>query len=151
AASGLDLIALAVDDGSRDATRLRLHQARQRYPFVRPLHHQRNLGMAAGIRTGIAAAPADATFDAGAVMDADLTHSPEALPHLLEPIASNAADFVLGSRYVPGGGMRGVPFARRAISIVGNAAGRWLLGVPVLDMTSGFRAARTAVFRAITL
>src|SRR5207248_1902949 len=114
-------------------------------------HHSRNLGMAAGIRTGIAAALADHTFDAVAFMDADLTHAPEDLPRLLAPIASNRADFVLGSRYVPGGGMRGVPFARRAISVVGNAAGRWLLGVSVRDMTSGFRAARSVVWRSISL
>ena len=47
--------------------------------------------------------------------------------------------------------MRGVPFARRAISVVGNAAGRWLLGVSVRDMTSGFRAARSVVWRSISL
>jgi dolichol-phosphate mannosyltransferase len=151
--SGLDLVAVAIDDGSRDATRLRLRQARQRYPFVRPLCHPRNLGMAAGLRTGIAAALAERRpeFDALALMDADLTHAPEDLPRLIEPIAADRADFVLGSRYVPGGGMRGVPWARQVISVVGNAAGRRLLGVPIRDLTSGFRAARSAVFRAITL
>jgi dolichol-phosphate mannosyltransferase len=153
ASSGLDLVALAIDDGSRDSTRLRLQQARQRYSFVQPLHHLRNLGMAAGLKTGIAAALAERPleFDAIAFMDADLTQAPEDLPRLIEPIASGRADFVLGSRYVPGGGMRGVPWARQAISVLGNAVGRRMLGVPVGDLTSGFRAARTAVFRAITL
>jgi hypothetical protein len=47
--------------------------------------------------------------------------------------------------------MKGVPWARRVISIVGNAAVRRVLGVPVGDLTSGFRAARTEVFRAISL
>ena len=47
--------------------------------------------------------------------------------------------------------MRGVPIARRAISIVGNHAVRTVLGVPVGDLTSGFRAGRAEVFRAITL
>jgi dolichol-phosphate mannosyltransferase len=153
ASSDLDLDALAIDDGSRDATRLRLLQARQRYPFVRSLSHARNLGMAAGLRTGINAALAERGpgFDAIAFMDADLTHAPEDLPRLLEPIRTDRADFVLGSRYVAGGGMRGVPWARRAISIVGNAAARRMLGVPVRDMTSGFRAGRTEVWRAVSL
>jgi dolichol-phosphate mannosyltransferase len=84
-------------------------------------------------------------------MDADLTHAPEDLPRLLEPITRQRADFVLGSRYVPGGRMRGVPLARQAISIVGNAAARRMLGVRVSDLTSGFRAARTDVFRVVAL
>jgi glycosyltransferase involved in cell wall biosynthesis len=151
--SGLDLVALAIDDGSRDATRLRLAHAKHEYAFLRVLRHERNRGMAAALRTGIAAALAERTpaYDALAFMDADLTHAPEDLPRLLEPIVGDQADFVLGSRYVAGGGMRGVPWARRAISVVGNALGRKLLAVPVGDLTSGFRAARTDVFRAISL
>jgi glycosyltransferase involved in cell wall biosynthesis len=153
ACCGLDLIALAIDDGSRDRTLARLTEAGQHYSFLRVVRHPHNRGMAAAIRTGIATALAERSpeFDALAFMDADLTHAPEDLPRLIEPIAEGRADFVLGSRYVAGGRMRGVPWARRAISIVGNAAARRMLGVRVGDLTSGFRAARASVFRAITL
>jgi len=149
----LDLVALAIDDGSRDATYLRLTKLAPRYPFLRISRHQRNQGMAAALRTGIAEALAERgpAFDALAFMDADLTHAPEDLPRLVAPIAEDRADFVLGSRYVPGGRMRGVPWPRRAISIVGNAGVRRVLGVPIADLTSGFRAARGDVFRAIAL
>src|SRR3954465_4835143 len=77
--SGLDLVPLAVDDGSRDATALRLRDAQARYPFVRTVRHERNRGMAAALRTGIETALAErnAPFDAVAFMDADLTQSPE--------------------------------------------------------------------------
>jgi dolichol-phosphate mannosyltransferase len=84
-------------------------------------------------------------------MDADLTHNPEDLPRLLAPIQHNRADFVLGSRYVRGGRMIGVPLTRRVISVVGNAVVRRALRVPIGDLTSGFRAARADVFRTITL
>jgi glycosyltransferase involved in cell wall biosynthesis len=151
--SGLDLVAIAVDDGSRDATLARLNALAPRYPFLSITRHARNQGMAAALRTGIAEALArrEPCVDVLAFMDADLTHSPEDLPRLVAPIDSDRADFVLGSRYVPGGRMRGVPWARRAISVVGNAAVRGLLGMPVADLTSGFRAGRTQVFRAISL
>src|SRR5205823_8484908 len=114
-----DITALAIDDGSRDSTRLRLQQLQPRYRFVRVVRHERNRGMAAALRSGIAAALAERSpgFDVLAFMDADLTHAPEDLPRLIAPIANHGADFVLGSRYVPGGHMRGVPWARRVISI----------------------------------
>jgi dolichol-phosphate mannosyltransferase len=151
--AGLDLEAIAIDDGSRDATAARVGEVARRYPFVRLVRHDRNRGMAAALRTGIAAVLGERNppFVAAAFMDADLTHAPEDLPRLLAPILDERADFVLGSRYVPGGRMRGVPFARRAISVVGNAAARRLLGLPVGDLTSGFRAARTNVLRTIRL
>jgi glycosyltransferase involved in cell wall biosynthesis len=148
-----ELTALAVDDGSRDATLARLDQLEPQYAFLHILRHERNQGMAAALRTGISEALAERGpgFDVLAFMDADLTHAPEDLPRLIAPIATDRADFVLGSRYVPGGRMRGVPWPRRAISVVGNAAVRGLLGVAVRDLTSGFRAGRAEVFRAISL
>lgn len=151
--ASVDLVAVAVDDGSRDDTAARLAAARDRYPFVHVLSHDRNRGMAAAMRTGLVAALAQRhpAIDLVAFMDADLTHDPEDLPKLLAPLCAGQADFVLGSRYAPGGGMRGVSWQRRAISVIGNAVGRALLGVPAADLTSGFRAARADVFRAVTL
>jgi dolichol-phosphate mannosyltransferase len=153
AASGLDLIAIAIDDGSRDATSVRLAEARTPYPFLRCVSHPKNRGLAATLRTGIATALAERQppVEAIACMDADLTHAPEDLLRLVEPLQQDRADFVLGSRYVPGGGMRDVPWVRRAISVLGNRVGRRLLGVPASDLTSGYRMARAEVYRAIRL
>src|SRR4030081_1104347 len=77
--SGLDLVALAVDDGSRDATYVRLTSLAPQFPFLRVVRHPRNRGMATALRTGIATALAERgpAFDALAFMDADLTHAPE--------------------------------------------------------------------------
>lgn len=151
--ANVDLTALAVDDGSSDATALRLGELAPTYPFLRILRHGRNQGMAAALRTGIAYALAQRgpKCDVLAFMDADLTHAPEDLPRLIGPILVDRADFVLGSRYVPGGAMRGVPWPRRVISIIGNTLVRQVLGVSARDLTSGFRAARADVFRAVSL
>jgi dolichol-phosphate mannosyltransferase len=82
-------------------------------------------------------------------MDADFSHDPAYLPRLLD--ASRNADLVLGSRYVPGGGVTEWGPARRLISRGGGLYARLVLGVQVRDLTSGFKCWRRAVLEAIDL
>jgi len=98
--TGLDLTAIAVDDGSRDATFVRLEKLEPDYPFLRSLRHGRNRGFADALRTGITEALTERGpgFQALLFMDADLTHAPEDIPRLIAPIADGTTDFVLGSR-----------------------------------------------------
>jgi dolichol-phosphate mannosyltransferase len=74
-------------------------------------------------------------------MDADGSHDLAAVRHLLD--ALSVADIAVGSRYVPGGSTRGWPAHRLLISTWGNRYVRAVLGLPVRDATSGFRAYRT--------
>jgi dolichol-phosphate mannosyltransferase len=136
----LDLHVLVVDDGSTDDTAAVAASLATDHPYLALRQHPRNLGLGAAVRTGLHYAQANA-FDAAALMDADLSQDPADLPRLLAALATGA-DLVIGSRYVAGGGMEGVPAWRRAISIAGNAVGRHALGVPVRDMTSGYRLFR---------
>jgi dolichol-phosphate mannosyltransferase len=71
-------------------------------------------------------------------MDADGSHRPEELPRLLDGLGT--ADVVVGSRWVPGGGVQGWPLWRKVLSRGGSAYARFALGVPVRDMTGGYRA-----------
>jgi dolichol-phosphate mannosyltransferase len=73
-------------------------------------------------------------------MDADGSHAPEELPRLLTSLAD--ADLVLGSRYVPGGGVTDWPAHRLLLSRAGNRFTRWALRLPLTDATGGYRAAR---------
>jgi dolichol-phosphate mannosyltransferase len=82
-------------------------------------------------------------------MDADFSHDPAYLPRLLE--AAERADLVLGSRYVPGGGVSDWGALRRAISRGGSAYARFVLGVEVRDLTGGFKCFRREVLEAIDL
>ena len=93
-------------------------EAAPRFRFLRFVRHERNRGLAAALRTGIATALAERGpgFEALAFMDADLTHNPEDLPRLVAPLAEDRADFVLGSRYVPGGGTANWGIGRRIVS-----------------------------------
>lgn len=85
--------------------------------------------------------------DAVIEMDADFSHHPRHIPELLA--ALDGADVVLGSRQVRGGRDVGRPWWRLALTRVSNAYVRLVLGVPVRDCNSGFRAFRRSALEAI--
>ena len=81
-------------------------------------------------------------------MDADFSHDPAVLPELVAAVAQGA-DVAIGSRYVPGGEVPGWPAHRRLLSKFGNRYARFMLGTPIQDMTSGFRAYRSDVLTSL--
>ncbi|MFM8857325.1 MAG: glycosyltransferase [Actinomycetota bacterium] len=81
-------------------------------------------------------------------MDSDLSHDPSVIPTMIRAI-SEGADAVVGSRYVADGGTENWPIHRRLLSRWGNRYTGWILGVPVKDCTSGFRAYRLGALRTI--
>jgi dolichol-phosphate mannosyltransferase len=91
-------------------------------------------GLAAAITAGAAAARGELLV----VMDADLSHPPERINDLLAPLWTDAADLVIGSRYVPGGSTPGWPVWRRVLSRVGSGLAYPLTGVH--DSMCGFFA-----------
>jgi dolichol-phosphate mannosyltransferase len=139
---------LIVDDGSPDGTGERADRLAERVANVRVLHRTRKEGIGpayvAGFRLALAAG-------AGLIleMDADFSHDPAYLPRLIE--ASRNADLVLGSRYVPGGGVSDWGPMRRAISRGGSSYARLILGVGVHDLTGGFKCFHREVLEAIDL
>jgi dolichol-phosphate mannosyltransferase len=82
-------------------------------------------------------------------MDADFSHDPDALPMLRA--ALDEADVVLGSRYVAGGATRDWPIARRLLSRCGSLYASLLLGLPLHDLTGGFKGFSAHVLRALDL
>ena len=82
-------------------------------------------------------------------MDSDFSHDPADLPRLVAATAD--ADLVLGSRYVPGGGVTDWGVARRAISRGGSLYAQLILGIPVRDLTGGFKCFRRAVLEGLDL
>ncbi len=82
-------------------------------------------------------------------MDADFSHDPGYLMALVK--ASEDADLVLGSRYVPGGGTQGWSFLRKLISRSGCLYARTILGLSIRDLTGGFKCFRRGVLEAIPL
>ncbi|WP_067966670.1 polyprenol monophosphomannose synthase [Nocardiopsis trehalosi] len=87
-----------------------------------------------------------------AQMDADLSHPPGYLPHLLGTMLSTGAGVVIGSRYVPGGSLSeqwGV--RRRLLSGWANAYVKTILAMPIRDVTAGFKLWRREALLAIDL
>jgi dolichol-phosphate mannosyltransferase len=81
-------------------------------------------------------------------MDVDFSHDPAQVPAMLTKI-DEGAGVVIGSRYVPGGSTPHWPWYRRALSKWGNRYAGVMLGIPIRDATSGFRAYRGEVLREI--
>jgi dolichol-phosphate mannosyltransferase len=139
---------LIVDDGSPDGTGQIADRLAEEIAEVRVLHRPGKQGLGRAYLDGFAMA-----LENGAElimeMDADFSHDPADLPRLIA--AAGAADLVLGSRYVPGGGVTNWGFIRRALSWGGCAYARVLLGVPVRDLTGGFKCFHRRVLEALDL
>ena len=147
--AGIEVRVIVVDDGSKDDTAAELAALGQTVTRLDVITHPVNRGFAQALRSGIAAARA-ADCGAAVFMDCDLSHRAEDFPRLIAAIESGA-DLVLGSRFVPGGGMVGVRAWRVAISRAGNLFGRVILGIRVRDMTTGYRAMSRAVLDGLIL
>ena len=80
-------------------------------------------------------------------MDSDFSHDPADLARLLAAVRDDGADVALGSRYVPGGGVSDWGPVRRFVSRGGSAYARLVLGLPVRDLTGGFKCFRAEVAR----
>jgi dolichol-phosphate mannosyltransferase len=137
-----DATILVVDDASTDGTGALAERL-----GTEVLHRPGKAGLgrayAAGFTTALAAG-AEYVIE----MDADLSHDPADLPRLLEP-ALAGADLVLGSRYAPGGGIEDWGLKRRVLSRWGCGYARRVLGVPVRDLTGGYKCFRAATLQAI--
>lgn len=139
---------LVVDDDSPDGTGDLADDIAGRDRRVHVLHRSEKAGLGAAYLHGFDWALRRG-YEVVVEMDADGSHQPEQLPDLLE--ALTGADLVLGSRWVPGGGVENWPRRRQLLSRGGNAYARWALRIPLGDATSGFRAFRADTLRAIDL
>jgi dolichol-phosphate mannosyltransferase len=138
---------LVVDDNSPDGTGEIADRLAAELP-VEVIHRAKKEGLASAYVTGFKHVLGRG---AGLVlqMDSDFSHDPADLPRLLA--ASEGADVVLGSRYVPGGGVRDWSLLRRAISRGGGTYARLVLGIEIRDLTGGFKCFHREVLEAVDL
>jgi len=139
---------LIVDDNSPDGTGQIADGLAESLPRVEVLHRAAKTGLGHAYLAGFDRAlhgDAELVIE----MDADFSHDPRYLEPMLA--AAGNADLVLGSRYVEGGGVEDWGLLRRLISRGGGLYARLILGVPIHDLTGGFKCIHRRVLEAIQL
>ncbi len=137
---------IVVDDGSNDGTDKILDEIKDRSQALKIFHHPKNLGKGAAIRTAKKHIEGDVVI----IQDADLEYDPSDIPKLLEPIISNKADAVFGSRFL-GGPHRVLYFwhyvGNKFLTILSNM----FSDLNLSDMETGYKAIRTEIFKKINI
>jgi dolichol-phosphate mannosyltransferase len=143
-----DVSVLVIDDGSPDGTGEVADRLATELERVSVIHRERKEGLGPAYVAGFRRALADGA-ELVLEIDCDFSHDPVDVPRLIS--AARDADLVLGSRYVGGGSIRNWGVVRRAVSAGGSLYARILLGVPIRDLTGGFKCFRRTVLETLDL
>ena len=139
---------VAVDDGSRDHTGAILRDIASQNGHLKVVSYSRNTGRGMALRKGFKASEGDIVVST----DADLSYDPAYILDLVETLKrEEEIDVILASPYMPGGGVRDVPFLRLWISKVGNRILRFAMPNRIYTSTGIFRAYRRRVLESLEL
>ena len=144
AGAGIESEIVIVDDNSPDGTGARSEEL-AKDNCMKVVHRTGKLGLSSAVLEGFKVATGDILL----VMDADLSHPPEALLSMLAALRALKVDAVIGSRYIPGGGSTGWSLARLVMSRLACELARFL--TPVRDATSGLFLIRQAAVRGVEI
>ena len=145
----LDVSVVVVDDNSPDGTGQLAEDLARVNPRLRVMRRARKDGLRSAYLAGISQALSGGA-EAVLQIDADLSHDPLKVPEMADRLKE--ADLVFGSRYVPGGSLdNDWPRWRRGLSAFGNFYARTILGLPISDVTTGFRLWRSSTLAGMPL
>ena len=137
---------LVVDDNSPDGTAQVVESLQQDNPWIHLIKRGGKLGLGTAYVEGFHFALKNG-YDCVFEMDADFSHNPEDIPRFLEAIKD--ADLVIGSRYTNGISVVNWPLSRLFLSYFANLYARVVTGLPVKDLTAGYKCIRKEVLEAI--
>jgi len=147
-ARNLNLDILVVDDNSPDGTGALADELCRAGTVAHVIHRAGKFGLGSAYVEGFRWAltqPYPLIFQ----MDADFSHDPESLPAFMEAIHS--ADAVIGSRYIRGITVVNWPLGRLLLSYFANIYARLITGLPIRDITGGYKCFRRSVLERIRL
>src|SRR5688500_9447807 len=144
-----DVEVLVIDDNSPDGTGRWCDEKHAQDGRVNCLHRAGKLGLGTATIAGMKYA-IEHGYDQVLNMDADFSHHPRYLPAMLRRMTEGEpVDVVIGSRYVPGGGVEGWPLKRHLMSRGVNYYARALLGLSTKDCSGAFRLYRTELLKKL--
>jgi dolichol-phosphate mannosyltransferase len=143
----LHLEIIIIDDGSTDGSLSIARNFANKDPRIKIIHHNKNQGKGAALQNGFK----KATGDFIAIQDADLEYKPNDMLRLLEPLVSNEADVVFGSRFLPHGPIRVLYFwhsiGNRLLTFISNM----FTNLNLTDMEVCYKIFRREVLQNINL
>ena len=143
----LDIEIVIVDDCSRDQSLKIARELERKYSEVRVLHHERNQGKGAALRTGFQGV----TGDYVAVQDADLEYDPRELRNLIEPLKDGRADVVFGSRFKGTGPHRVLYFWHSMGNAFLTLLSNMFTDLSLTDMETCYKVFRRDVIQSTTI
>jgi dolichol-phosphate mannosyltransferase len=147
-AQDAEIEVLVVDDNSPDRTGAAVEELGRTEPRVHLVPRAAREGIGPAYKTGFLRA-LELGADLIVQMDADFSHPPSTLPEFFA--LAEEADVVLGSRYLNGITVVNWPMDRLLLSYFGNAYVRAITGIPVRDLTGGFKCWRRDALAAIDI
>lgn len=147
--NGYDLIIMPIDDGSTDTTKEKLFNWQKKSNKILPLIHENNMGLGAGVMTGLTAFyNKSSDRDLAVIMDADNTHKPQYIISMIQKLNEEGLDCIIASRYLKSSKTIGVPLLRLFLSYGALFYYSIVLKVRnVKDYTCGYRLYSHAIIQ----
>jgi len=144
-----DFDVLIIDDNSPDGTADLVDS--YDYPWVEILHRPSKMGLGAAYRAGFKEVLLSNKYTHVITMDGDGSHQVKDLKTILGARHEGDTTLTIGTRWIPGGSVVNWPVHRKILSRSGTAYARFALGIPLADLTGGFRSYSIQLLRKLDL